>query len=73
MSVLRIEKGNAVFEDTENRLAESKNGITCGCENPQLQMVSHIDGVDFYAYQYKCNCGNCITVTKKREETEVCR
>ena len=68
---MRIEKEDTVIEDTNDRLVKNINGITCGCGNPQLQMFYHSDGVNFYTYQYKCMCGNTITVTKRREETEM--
>ena len=55
--------------DTKDNLIETKDGITCGCGNPSLTMTCHIDGVDFYSYQYQCQCGNSITVNYKRKES----
>ena len=44
---MTIEKGDMTVSDTKDNLIETKDGITCGCENPSLKMTSHIDGVDF--------------------------
>ena len=63
---MRIEKGRMVVEDTMDKLVEKEEGITCGCENPQITMTMHIDGTDFYEYHYVCDCGNQIVVTRKR-------
>ena len=63
-----IEKGNMKVSDTKDNLIETKDGITCGCGNPSLTMACHIDGVDFYSYQYNCKCGNSIAVNCKRKE-----
>ena len=68
MSVLTIEKEDMKVSDTNNNLIETKDGITCGCGNPRLTMSCHIDLIDFYAYQYNCQCGNCISVSYKRKE-----
>ena len=70
MSVLTIEKEDMKVSDTNNNLIETKDGITCGCKNPQLRMTMHIDGVDFYSYQYNCQCGNSITANYKRKKGE---
>ena len=56
--------------DTKDNLIETKDGITCGCGNPKLKMTCHIDGVDFYSYQYNCKCGNSIAVNYKRKKGE---
>ena len=68
MSVLTIEKEDMKVSDTNNNLIETKDGITCGCGNPKLKMTCHIDGFDFYSYQYNCQCGNIISVNCKRKE-----
>ena len=65
---MTIEKGDMTVSDTKDNLIETKDGITCGCGNPKLTMTCHIDGVDFYSYQYQCQCGNCIKVRYKRME-----
>ena len=67
---MTIEKGDMTVSDTKDNLIETKDGITCGCENPSLKMTSHIDGVDFYSYQNKCQCGNIINVNYKRKKGE---
>lgn len=64
---MKIEKENMTVEDTMDRLVEKEGGITCGCEKPSLKMVYHIDGTDFYSYSYRCDCGNSISVSRKRE------
>ena len=64
---MTIEKDDMTVSATKANLIEPKDGITCGCENPILKITSHIDGVDFYSYQYKCQCGNCIAVNYKRK------
>lgn len=65
-----IEIQNGTIQDTNNNLIETKEGITCGCENPELKMVYHIDGKDFYSYQYKCSCGNTISMSCKRSNED---
>lgn len=70
MSVLIIEKENMKVSDTKDLLVETKDGITCGCGNPKLTMTCHIDGVDFYSYQYNCQCGNSIAVKRIRMKGE---
>ena len=67
---MTIEKGNMTLSDTKDNLIETKDGITCGCGNPSLTMTCHIDGVDFYSYQYQCQCGNCVEVSYKRSKDE---
>ena len=68
---MRIEKENMTIEDTNDNLKEMEKGITCGCENPSLRMVCHIDGKDFFGYQYKCSCGNLIAVNHKRSKDDL--
>ena len=63
---MRIEKGRVVVEDTMDNLVEKEAGITCGCENPNLKMVMHLDMTDCYQNNYVCDCGNQIVVTAKR-------
>jgi len=63
---MKIVKERMTVEDTMNRLIETKDGITCGCGNPSLKMVCHIDGTDFYSYSYSCDCGNSIVMNCKR-------
>lgn len=65
---MRIEKGNMIITDNNDNLIETKQGITCGCKNPSLTMRMHIDGTDFYSYQYFCSCGNAIEVFGKRNK-----
>ena len=48
---MTIEKCDMTVSDTKDNLIETKDRITCGCENPSLKMTCHIDGVDFYSYQ----------------------
>ena len=67
---MTIEKGDMTVSDTNDNLIETKDGITCGCGNPKLTMACHIDGVDFYSYQYNCKCGNCVEVSYKRSKDE---
>ena len=67
---MTIKKGDMTVSDTKDNLVETKDGITCGCGNPSLRITCHIDGVDFYGYQYQCKCGNSITMKFKREEGE---
>lgn len=63
---MKIEKGNAIVEDTMDKLVDMGKGFTCGCENPQLAMTMHIDGTDFYQYNYVCECGNQISLVVRR-------
>ena len=50
---MTVKKGDMTVSDTKDNLIETKDGITCGCENPSLKMTYHIDGIDFYSYQNK--------------------
>ena len=63
-----IKKGDMTVSDTNDNLIETKDGVTCGCDNPKLRMTTHIDGVDFCIYQYICQCGNSIAMNCKRKE-----
>lgn len=63
---MEIKKDRMTVTDTYNNLIETENGITCGCGNPSLKMVCHIDGTNFYSYQYRCACGNSILMECER-------
>lgn len=67
---MKIEKGRMTVEDTGNNLVEVQDGVKCGCENPRLRITHHIDGKDFYANCYRCDCGNNIKVSYERNESE---
>lgn len=68
---MEIKKGRMTVIDTKDNLIETEEGITCGCEKPSLRMVSHMDGKDFYNYQYQCSCGNSIYMECKRDEEDL--
>ena len=68
---MKIEKENMTIEDSKDNLKEMEKGITCGCGNPSLKIVCHIDGREFYGYQYNCQCGNSINVTYKRSDDDM--
>lgn len=68
---MKIEKDRMTVCDTKDNLIETEEGITCGCGNPSLKMVCHIDGVDFYGYQYSCACGNSISMECKRDKEDL--
>lgn len=68
---MQIIHGRTTVTDTNDNLIEGKEGITCGCGNPQFRMLTHIDGKDFYSYQYACICGNNVTVETKRDKEDV--
>lgn len=69
---MKIEKEGMTIEDSMDKLIETEDGITCGCENPILSIVTHIDGRDFYGYTYNCeNCGNVITTHCKRSKDDL--
>lgn len=63
---MEIKKGRMTVTDTKDNLIETENGITCGCGNPSLNMVFHIDGTNFYSYKYRCSCGNSILMECER-------
>lgn len=67
---MRIEKGRMIVEDRMDKLVETEQGITCGCENPNLKMVMHLDMTDNYQNSYVCDCGNDIVVMVKRTEED---
>lgn len=56
------------IEDTNDNLIKNKDGVTCNCGNPKFSMTCHIDGVNFYSFQYMCQCGNQVTVTNERDK-----
>lgn len=69
---MRIERENGtVIEDVMDKLVETEEGVTCGCDNPNLTMTCHMDGRDFYTYNYSCACGNSIALTRKRSKEEM--
>ena len=70
---MEIKKENMTIVDTNDNLIETEKGITCGCSNPSLKMVCHMDGREFFAYQYSCSCGNSINVTHKRSKDDLMR
>lgn len=62
-------KDGSVVEDTNDTLVKNESGeITCGCKNSKLKCVSHINCIDFYSYNYVCQCGNHIILTSKRNK-----
>ena len=65
---MRIEKGRMVVEDTMDKLVEKEEGITCGCEVPQIRMTMHLDMTDCYQNNFVCQCGNQIVVVVERDE-----
>lgn len=68
---MTIVKGDMTIFDSNDNLIENKDGITCGCNNPVINITMHIDGVDFCQHKYVCeNCGNNISVIVKRDEEE---
>lgn len=70
---MKIESYGAVIEDSNDNLVETEEGVTCGCENPSLRMTCHMDGREFYTYNYQCTCGNSISVTRQRAEDDMMR
>ena len=65
---MTIQKDGMTVTDKKDSLVETENGITCGCGNPKLSMTMHIDGTDFYTWEYICSCGNYISVCRERRE-----
>ena len=65
---MKIEKGRIVVEDTMDKLVEKEEGITCGCENPQLRMTMHFDMTECYQNNFVCDCGNQICCVIQRDE-----
>ena len=64
-----IKKDRMTVKDTMDKLVETEQGITCGCENPKFKMVMHMDFTDSYQNNYVCDCGNQIVcVTQRTEE-----
>lgn len=68
---MEIKKDRMTVIDTKDNLIETEDGITCGCGNPSLRMVCHMDGKDFYSYQYNCSCGNSILMECKRDKEDL--
>lgn len=67
---MKIKKNRMIVCDTMDKLIETKYGITCGCGNPSLKMVLHMDRRDSYMYQYSCCCGNSISIERKRSKKD---
>lgn len=67
---MKIEHGRMTIEDTMDNLVENEQGVNCGCEEPKLKMVMHMDFTDKYESQYSCKCGNQIFVSVKRTDEE---
>lgn len=63
-----IKKDRMTVEDTMDKLIEKEEGITCGCENPNLRMTMHLDMTDSYQNNFVCDCGNQIAVVVERDE-----
>ena len=63
-----IKKDRMTVEDTMDKLVETEQGITCGCENPMLKMTMHMDFTDSYQNNFVCDCGNQIVVVVERDE-----
>lgn len=64
-----IKEGKSVISDSMDKLHRTKDGITC-CGG-LMKMIMHIDGKDFYEFQYQCECGNLISVCTEREEEDI--
>lgn len=64
---MKIEKGRMTVEDIMDKLVETKEGITCGCEKPQLRKTMHMDMTDCFQTNYVCDCGNQIVVVTERD------
>ena len=65
---MKIKKGRITVEDIMDKLVDSEQGITCGCDNPSLKMTMHLDCTDYYQSNYICECGNQICVVVERDE-----
>lgn len=58
----------------DNIVKDEKGNYMCGCGNSKLQMTMHIDGADFYFYNYKCvSCGNVFEAKTERDEDDILR
>ena len=65
-----IKEERTTIVDTMDKIHKDEKGnITC-CGG-LLQMTMHIDGTDFYESQYKCECGNCISIHTKIDEKDM--
>lgn len=65
---MQIKKGRTTYTDTMDKIHEGKDGITC-CGG-LMRIAAHIDGTDFYSYQYHCECGNNIEVKVMRSKKD---
>lgn len=62
---MEIKKGNTIINDTMDRIRLMGDKIEC-CG--PMTMTMHLDGDKFFTSQYRCECGNVIEVTTRRQE-----
>jgi len=60
-----IKRGNTTYDG----VIEKDGKLVCQkCQKPEAKCkaVMHIDGKEFFSWQYECECGNGILVSTKR-------
>lgn len=65
----KLKMGRSTYADTMDKI-HFVNPENIECCGKNISMTSHIDGIDFYEYNYQCECGNQISVHTKRNEEE---
>ena len=68
---MTIQHDGFTVTDTMDKLVQvADGGYRCKCSG-MLTMTAHVDGTDFYATTYQCDCGNVINVSMKRSEEDM--
>ena len=64
----KIEIGDTTYIDTLDKIHQKDDSILC-C-GKATRMIAHIDGVDSFATDYMCECGNIISCYTKRKKCQ---
>ena len=60
----KIKIGKTTYTDSMGKIHQKDNSILCCGKN--IRMISHIDGDDFFIFDYLCECGNIISCYSTR-------
>ena len=61
-----------VANDEKDNIIKTKNGITCGCSYPDIELREHCNKEHCVTDIYSCrSCGNTIRIAFKKEGSPV--